>query len=876
MPETNQSPGLFKKLDNLFSSFITWVSNVFSSVVKFTKASILSLLIIVFILLLLTKMDQAFTMFVDLIEANGFKWGLMFSFFMINALALALSHYPIYNYYAANLNNSASFTTWEEVYPFKPKGSTKGRWLYRLFKVFIFHEKPGGNYKKDDRAHYMRYSIGLLIHAVWILFIIKTFMPKFNLSEAQTTTTMWAFFALCFVPLLHYIYVRRAVQKAKQVNNTTAIYKRLASRFTFLLILTFAMVITCLVFGSLFSRIGFFILVFTCYLFMFNYLYFRILRTKLAEVVTLFEVSGSKLTLLIMRIFKRLLYKSEHYLLLFSFNFIISIVIVIWTTYMAIRVGDLPNGTPILLAYFYTYYFIIAAIGKFFFAYRKIREQISEENGEAPKHSFRFKLVCFGIFMLLSLFAVGMMTESRTHELELVDHDNSNDLHEVQFINDIRNIPGNTVFFIASHGGGLKSNAWTLHVLEKLHRETNDQLMDRTIAFSGASGGSLGLALYTGLSKELSGKFSNDMKLLEERIDIISEGNYTSSDLTLTFGLDSFRKLWPFNREYPLQDRPYYAMIKYQNYVEDSIHHRLSRQSFRSFWKDVYEKRGYFPSLIMNTAATTGRRGILWSVKANNFDNIFHFSEDLAELSEYSDGDSSVRPKTLSFYEAVSTTNRFPVFSPAAKIPGYGHYIDAGAIDNSGLLGCLDLYLYLQSKDNFNFFQNKKVVFIEIINSKTLYLDNLLKKIEQDPIQKEENETDNIIADLQTALNLDKIPGYVSDFVDRYNQAELIKIFMPHKVTIGDVESYLNGKIENKSQRQGLINKLKAHNSYLDSITERGNGQEDTDRFFKEWNTYEPTLSRHLSESSLLFIKEVLDHNSITESIKRIKDHIDN
>ncbi|MBT8183317.1 MAG: hypothetical protein KJN76_00640, partial [Eudoraea sp.] len=218
MPETNQSPGLFKKLDNLFSGFITWVSSVFSSIVKFTKASILSLLIIVFILLLLTKMDQAFTMFVDLIETNGFKWGLLLSFFFINALALALSHYPIYNYYAANLNNSAKFTTWEEVYPFKPKSVKKGNWFYRLFKVFIFHEKPGAGYKKDDRAHYLRYSIGLLIHAVWILFIIKTFLPKFNLSEAQTTTTMWAFIALCFVPLLHYIYVRRATQKAKQDN----------------------------------------------------------------------------------------------------------------------------------------------------------------------------------------------------------------------------------------------------------------------------------------------------------------------------------------------------------------------------------------------------------------------------------------------------------------------------------------------------------------------------------------------------------------------------------------------------------------------------------------------------------------------------------
>ncbi len=873
MPETNQSPSILKKIDKLVASFITWLSSVFFSTVKFTKASILSLLIIVFILLLLTKMDQAFTMFVDLIETEGFRWSLLFSFFMINALALALSHYPIYNYYAANLNNSAKFTTWEGVYPLKDK--FKFLKLYKLFKVHIFHEKPGAGYKKDERSHHMRYSIGLLIHAVWIYFIIKTFLPKFDFTEGQATTAIWVFRAMCLVPLLHYIYLRRAVNKAKQDKDTDGIYRRIANRFTWLLLLTLGGVITCLTYDAMFSRIGFFILVSTCYLFMFMYLYFRTLRTKLRDVTALYEESRNKIVGFIMKLFKRLLYKSEHYLMLFSVNFIISLGIIFWTTFMAIRIGDLPNGTPILLAYFYAYYFILAGLGKFFFAYHKIREQTAEKTGEVPKHSLRFKLVVFGIFTLVLLFGIGMNSESKTHELTPVDRDIPGELSENDFLSDVKTLPGNTVFFVASHGGGLKSNAWTLHVLEELHRETEGRLMDRTIAFSGASGGSLGLALYTGLSGEITGSLDHDLNLLNERIDVISRGNYTSSDLTLTFGLDSFRKLWPLNQEFGLQDRPYYAMIKYQNYVEDTKNTTLSEEPFRNFWNHVYKERGYFPSLIMNTAATTGRRGVLWSVKANDFNKIFHFSEDLAELVAYSEENEGKNLKTLSYYEAVSTTNRFPVFSPAAKIPGYGHYIDAGAIDNSGLLGCLDLYLYLQSQDGFSYFGNKKVVFIEIINSKTLYLDNLLKSLEEGPIQKEENETDNIIADLQTALNLDKIPGYVSDFVDRYGQVELIKIFMPHKVSIGDVESYLNGKIVNKTQRLDLIKKLKDHNEYIDSITEKGHGAKDQNKFLRKWNTYEPTLSRHLSKSSLQFIEDILGHRSIRQKIDIIKSRLD-
>ena len=106
-----------RKISQFISAAINWASVWLSSVVKFAKAAFLSLLIIVVILLLLTKMDQALTMLVDLLEKDDFKWELLLAFFMLNALALALSHYPIYNYYAANLNNSAKFTKWYAVYP---------------------------------------------------------------------------------------------------------------------------------------------------------------------------------------------------------------------------------------------------------------------------------------------------------------------------------------------------------------------------------------------------------------------------------------------------------------------------------------------------------------------------------------------------------------------------------------------------------------------------------------------------------------------------------------------------------------------------------------------------------------------------------------
>src|SRR5690606_29636141 len=219
--------------------------------------------------------------------------------------------------------------------------------------------------------------------------------------------------------------------------------------------------------------------------------------------------------------------------------------------------------------------------------------------------------------------------------------------------------------------------------------------------------------------------------------------NFTSIDLTLTFGLDSYRKLWPLNQNIGIKDRPYYSMRKYQNMIEEKDHRALSLKSYREYWGEIYAQNNYFPTLIMNTAATNGKRGILWSVKQKDFDAIFPFAENLADLSNN---------KTLPYYQAVSTTDRFPVFSPAAKIPGYGHYIDAGAIDNSGLLSCLDLHNYLYS--HYDFVKEKNIHYIEILNSKALYISYLLEKFKDQNqvlhIDKNEKETDNIVADLQT------------------------------------------------------------------------------------------------------------------------------
>ncbi|MGB0789773.1 MAG: hypothetical protein ACPGQR_09585, partial [Marinirhabdus sp.] len=376
-------------------------------------------------------------------------------------------------------------------------------------------------------------------------------------------------------------------------------------------------------------------------------------------------------------------------------------------------------------------------------------------------------------FILVVLFVVSKFAdlEVRTHQLDSVI-DKKQGISETQFLEKLRQKQDNTLFLIGSHGGGLKANVWTLNVLNKIQEQTKGKLLDQTIAMSGASGGSLGLALYTGLYRA----HGKDTDSIQMRINKLAKGNYTALDLTLTFGLDTYRKLWPLSSEMVLRDRPYYAMVRYQNYIDREQGKTLSQLSFRDYWKEAYEKKssrdttGYFPSLIMNTAATNGSRGILWSVAQKDFTNIFPFSQNLADLPN---------DRTLPFYQAVSTTNRFPFLSPAAKIPGHGHYIDAGAIDNSGLLSLLDLHNHLRRCDT-TILANKQVAYIEIVNGKSPYtefvLTNFKKEMGNPHIFIDEFETDNIIADLKTGFNLDKIPNYLSNFLSLWQKTEKGKI----------------------------------------------------------------------------------------------------
>jgi hypothetical protein len=260
----------------------------------------------------------------------------------------------------------------------------------------------------------------------------------------------------------------------------------------------------------------------------------------------------------------------------------------------------------------------------------------------------------------------------------------------------------------------------------------------------------------------------------------------------------------------------------------------------------------------MNTASTSGKRGIFCSINAEMFDSIFPYSQNLSDLKMENGKDGSI-----SFMQAVSTTNRFPIFSPIAKIKGSGHFVDAGAIDNSGILGCWDLYLYLFDR---GILKDKTIVFVDIDNSKSGYaemlLDQFLEETHRTDFLIDENEKSSISANIQTGLSLNKIPGYLNDFLCNYtskqDHLEYKRIVLPHKVSISDIESVIDGAFCNFPDgdfRQKLIAFLDEHNAQILKSTEGKKG------FFEDWDCYEPVLSRQLSASNITYFDRIIKSN---------------
>jgi hypothetical protein len=398
-------------------------------------------------------------------------------------------------------------------------------------------------------------------------------------------------------------------------------------------------------------------------------------------------------------------------------------------------------------------------------------------------------------------------------------------------------VTDSTLYFIASYGGGLKANAWTLMVLDSLSRFKGQNILDQTVAMSGVSGGALGQHFFTSLQgRNLS---RPEKKMIINRI---ARSNMLSLDIAWLLGYDLLREAVPFAK-FTKPDRAGKAMEKYASILGDSS---ILSTAYQTYWANLFENT-YSPIQIANAAGTHQRRGIACSIEIPNFETVFPNADNLCNLNEN---------RTLTYAEAVSISHRFPIFSPAAKVEGKGHFVDGGYFENSGMLSLLDLFAHLQSDSVWvNRFKDWTMAFIQIRNDKKAFLRSQLNVKD---IQIAEIKESRELWAILTALNaLQHLPMYIEDRLQSFPFSNMTfsAIDLPYRLSTASVQKVLKAK-RIQTESQFLIDSIitQANLEIEGALSHHPNAA---------WNTIEPPLARFLSQPAVNYMETMIKHDSL-------------
>lgn len=508
------------------------------------------------------------------------------------------------------------------------------------------------------------------------------------------------------------------------------------------------------------------------------------------------------------------------------------------------------NAIVIILSALLIYYGIIVIITKNLIYY-----QYSKNTAKEKKFNVKLGLLVIGV-VVFTLTQLNKIPEfdNNLFTLNAIPEDKSI-VNLDTFLSDRKSDLLKTRYYVGCYGGGVKSNAWTMTVLHALQQQ-DSSFLKQTIAVSGVSGGTMGLTNLSSIIKH------TDKENYLNKIDVLSTQNILGLDLTHIFGRDMFMHFFIPGCDLSGKDRSSSAMRQYAKMADSDAYNE--KKSFRSYWKEIYENEGNrYPILIANTTNVKGNQGMAVSVSTKNN------PLDTELLYQGADNILSIgKDSTLTFYDAASTSNRFPVISPAAKIETLGHYNDGGIYENSGLLSAYKLYNTIANKEDIP--ESKMDIFISIVNDKNEYIKNVIEKNPNFCKAKLVNKNSELNAILSSVAATEMMPIYVKEQLKRLEQKDSTKfkfktIYLPHQFTVADVKSIygrdLNcNNLNEKDLYKKLYNIVKKNNDTIAKYTNNSS-----------LPIIEPPMSRVITRRAYEFMKEMLEHpdtkSSITETL---------
>ena len=820
------------------------------SFLRFVSTSLFSLFFIAAIYLLITLMPQGGTLVVHLFYSPG---NIIIFFFLLMFLSIILSHYPIYT------------DIWSNDVLKQVKLRMDPRFKFLGFGIIYYDTSalPLKSPFRDQVVKAFRRSLGLLLYVAVFNIMFGVIARYFEVHFNALSITLFVFVITAFIYYLegrtHKLWMGilygKGVSQSELHKNIGYIlsYVKLFPRYFVFCILT---VVVLALMSAIIEWHRYTVLAFMIVLGlqMFLYIMFKISRAFLKYVFitkSLYfknrQMFDDKVVRHFIAYYRKFpgarpgklflafgnLSNNITYLRLMRFSGMLSLIVLVWANY-SFGMATFLNPIVVILFYIILAYSIFVIFFKHYLYYSSAR-------GIRFRQFFRYGMP-FLVLVAIMAAIYGSRQPNDLHQLKRVAR--TTDMDFASYLEKRLNERGQNgkenYFFIGSYGGGLKANLWNLLLLHELDSLYQGEFLPRTLAMSGVSGGAVGIGNYTSLVAN-----SGERPSLGEQIFEIGRSNVLSNELVYLLGRDWLREYNPYSC-HSGRDRSYKSMEEHARLTDLSPFNSFA---FEDVWRRAHDKRsGRYPLLVMNSTLVGGRQGVATSV---------HFPEDAfpgaLTTNRFKDRDSL----SLTFYGAISTTNRFPIFSPTAKIEEKGAFIDGGYFENSGLLSAMEVYDALAKKDSLGYGDKVQPIFINIINSKDFYIQQKLREFKLNPTsQMDPSEYQSII---ETITSTNILPNYILDKLDARGFAVEL-IMMPHKISLEDVESSIKGKV---SDPVALMGKLKLHNDSIDDALKRYHPYK-----LENWGVVEPPLARLLSEPAARYEQAMVKkHLSIRRKI---------
>lgn len=242
------------------------------------------------------------------------------------------------------------------------------------------------------------------------------------------------------------------------------------------------------------------------------------------------------------------------------------------------------------------------------------------------------------------------------------------------------------VYFVLSDGGASRSGYWVASALGRLESETGGKFSNHLFCLSGASGGSVGNAVFYALldSATRNTEFIKSVDYRKAGSDFL-RSDFLSSTLSHMLGPDYFRHIISLGLTV---DRSAALEESMENPNDDHFMGGMFAKKYVEYINSFNNNKGNLPLFYINTTRVKdGSPGVIGNIQLSR-----RFTPRIDVLAMM----DSVTPfGSINYSSAAILSARFPYISPAADIK-HEYFVDGGYFDNSGAGIVLETISYLK------------------------------------------------------------------------------------------------------------------------------------------------------------------------------------